>query len=320
MEAVTLSRRIAFYEQLATMTGAGIPLRQALDRAGQRWHDPQIATLLHTLSTGAGAADAFDAAQFSSFETKLVAAGERSGRLDDSFKQLAAYWRTENELAAAMWKHMAYPILLLHLVAVIGPLPKIATSGLYTYLFTAAAQLVGLYVAAFFFYWLAKEIWRSESGQAFCTALPLLGRFLRATYAYRWIVALRMELNSGISFAQAAADAWEATGYQSRQRRAAEARDGLLRGEPLSVLAAGWKELPADWVDYFSTAEVSGKINETFSHLETHALTEWKRAQDRLADWLPKLLYVALILFAAFQILSMAMGIFGKVTEVLDGI
>ncbi len=317
---VNLSRRISFYEQLATMTSAGIPLRQALERAGQRWADPQIAAVIRTLNQGQGAAEAFLAGKFTSFETKLVAAGERSGRLDDSFKQLATYWKTENELVGAMWKHLAYPILLLHLVAIIGPLPRLATCSVPFYVFSVVTQLAFLYGVAFVIYWGARESWRSEAGQAFWLRVPLVGRFLRATYAYRWVVALRMELNSGISFAQAAADAWEATGYSSREKRAAEAREGLLSGEPLSTLVAGWRELPVDWVDYFTTAEVSGKIYETLGHVEANALTEWKRAQERLADWLPKLLYLVLILYAAFQIFSMALGVFGKVNEVLDSV
>lgn len=320
MWAVNLSRRIAFYEQLATMTKAGIPLRQALDRTGKRWRDPQIALVLATLNLGLGAADAFLAAKFTSFETKLVAAGERSGRLDESFQQLALYWKTENELVGAMCKHLAYPILLLHLVAILGPLPKLATCSLPIYLFSVIMQLGFLYGVAIVVYLVARESWRSEAGQAVWLRVPLVGRFLRATYAYRWVVALRMELNSGISFAQAAADAWEATGYSSREKRADEAREGLLRGEPLSTLVAGWRELPPDWTDYFSTAEVSGKIYETLGHVEANALTEWKRAQERLADWLPKLLYLVLILYAAFQIFGMALGVFGQVNDVLDSV
>lgn len=318
--SVNLSRRIAFYEQLATMSNAGIPLRQSLERAGARRKSPQVAALLESLGEGSGAAEAFTAAGFSSFETKLVAAGERSGHLDESFKQLATYWKTEHELVGAMWKQMAYPILLLHLLAVLGPLPKLVTCGVPMFLFSVVMQLGLLYGIAFFIYWVARETWRSESGQSLWLRVPLVGRFLRATYAYRWIVALRMELQAGISFAQAAADAWEATGYGSREARAEEAREGLLHGQPLSVLAAGWHELPVDWVDYFSTAEVSGKINDTLTNLEAHALSEWKRSQERLADWMPKLLYLVLILYAAFQVFSMAMGVFGKLDDALKAI
>lgn len=320
VKPVNLSRRIAFYEQLGTLTNAGIPLRQSLERAGQRWRDPEIPALRQTLEAGQGAADAFAAAGFTSFEVKLVAAGERSGHLDESFKQLALYWKTEQELVGAMWKHLAYPILLLNLVAVLGPLPKLVTCGLAMYLASVVMQLVLLYGMAFALYWLARTSWQSEAGQAVWQNVPLVGRFLRTTYAYRWIVALRMELQSGVSFAQSAADAWEATGYAFRARRAEEAREGLLSGQPLSILVGGWKELPVEWVDYFATAEFSGKINDTLANVEANALQSWKRAQERLADWLPKLLYVALILYAGFQIVNMILGIFGQVNSVLDSI
>lgn len=315
---MNLSTRISFYDQLATMTQGGIPLRQILDRSWARWHDPEIDILKKSLDQQSGAADGFAAAGFSSFEVKLVAAGERSGRLDESFRQLRTYWKTESDLVGAMWKDMAYPIILLHVLAVLGPIPKLVTSGVAAFAMQALTQLVMLYVVAFAVFWVVRVTWRSEDGQSFWLKVPLAGRFLRSTYAYRWIVALRMELNAGIPFSQAIPDAWEATGFSARARRAEEARQGILNGESLSILAARWRELPEDWITYFSTAEVSGKINETMTNVEDLALTEWKRSQERLADWMPKLVYVAILFYAAFQTFNTIADVYGNINHAFD--
>lgn len=315
-----LTRRIAFYEQLATLINAGVPLRTGLDRSGKRWNDPEIVQLIASLDEGSDAATAFQRAGFSSFEVKLVGAGERSGKLDSSLKQLATYWKTENDLVGAMWKNMAYPIILLHLTALLGPIPKIISCGLMGYLFSALGQLVILYAIAFAGYLIVRETWRSEGGQYFWLRAPLVGRFWRATYAYRWIIVLRMELDAGYTFSRAVPDAWEATNFTAREVRAAEAQEGLLNGMSLSALVAGWRELPESWNDYFATAEISGKIHDTLTQVEAHALAEWRTAQERLADWLPKLLYLVLILVAAAQVLNMALGVFGKIDDALGTI
>ncbi len=297
-----------------------MPLRQALDRTSARQSSPEIESLKVSLAQQSEVTVAFTRAGFSAFEIKLVSAGERSGRLDESFRQLGDYWKTEQALASEMWKQMAYPIILLHLLPVLAPIQKLVTSSVTEYLITVAGQLLFLYAFAFALFWTVRTLWYSAVGQVVLLRLPLVGRFWRATFAYRWIVALRMEVGAGITFSSALADAWEATGFLSRMTRAEEAREGIIGGQSLAELVGRWRELPEDWVDYFDTAEVSGKIVETLELVEKHALDEWRKAQERLADWMPKLLYVAVILYAAFQVLDMAMSTYGAVGKALDSI
>jgi type II secretory pathway component PulF len=119
---------------------------------------------------------------------------------------------------------------------------------------------------------------------------------VKTSYAYRWISALRLEFTAGISLATAVGDAWRASGYVNCEHLAVEGEQAMRQGVQLSALVQRWKGLPNDWIDFIETGEISGKLEEAFKNLEAEAARNWRLAQERLAEWLPKILYFGILL------------------------
>ncbi|MEM1059718.1 MAG: type II secretion system F family protein [Verrucomicrobiota bacterium] len=310
--------RIRVFDRLATMLGAGIPLHQAVEKVLASNPASELRVLLHQLLQGDRAAEAFAAAGFEEFEQNLVNAGERGGRLDDVFRALSLYYQRELAVSRAIKTALVYPISVLNLIALIGPLPELVLKSVWSYLASALTSLFVIWSLLIGVYVLVRSTWNLEAAQFFWLRLPLVGGFLRATYQYRWIVALRIELNAGIGFAPAAADAWAATGFARRTDRAREVVARLQEGERLSTAMVGWPELPSDWAEYMATAEESGKIVETLGQLEALALDNWKHAQDVLARGMSTFLYFALILAAGFFVFTFVVDRFSPVLKMLD--
>jgi type II secretory pathway component PulF len=303
---MTLPHRIRFYQQLAVLARAGVPMRGSLERMEKRdAAGPEVRMLVAQLVQGRTLGEAFAAARFSPFECHLVAAGERSAQLDSVFALLSEFWNRERRFQQAVLRQLYYPAFVAHLAAVV-PALLLISQGTTAVVTAIVGNLIQLYAIALVLYVAIRVSWRSAAAQRFWLLVPIIGGALRAAHAYRWITALRMEFVAGVSFPDAVADAWRASGYINAEARAREGEQGMRAGTDLSQLVRNWRQLPRDWVDYFDTAEASGQFETTFVQLEAESAHNWAMTQDRMTEWVPKILYFAFIIIMVIKIVPMA--------------
>jgi type II secretory pathway component PulF len=299
---VTLRQRIRFYQQLAVLVRAGLPLRNAFTRLGERLKSREVALLAQKIGDGDRVAEAFTAARFSAFECQLVAAGERSAHFETIFDHLADFWQRELEMRQALLRPLLYPIIVLHLAVVLDSGLELVTLSWPVVLVHLIVRLVFFYAAGIAIYFLVGATWNSHGMRFFWMRVPIVGGALRAAFAYRWITALRMEFIAGISLYRAVGDAWRASDYPGGEQRAVEAEQAMLGGAQLSKLITGWRQLPRDWIDFVETGELSGNFEAAFVNLEAESSRNWKLAQQRMTEWVPKIAYFVVLIFVAAQV------------------
>lgn len=310
------------------MSRGGLPLRTALDKLKSRFNDFEVQTLASAINDGMPVTDAFDKAGFSEFEVNLVHAGERSGRLEDIFSQLAQFWRNEDTLVGGLWRQSLYPLVVLHVAAFFYPLPGALerfnaspANAAFVYMLSLAFVLFMMYATGFGVYMIIGWLWRTPPGQKILLAVPLLGPAWKATYAYRWIIALRLEYAAGLPLSDAVYDAWQATGFAERDEPAEQGKQHILSGEPLSTVYPRWKQyLPIDWQDYIETGEISGKLSDTFVALEEQALHSWKLAMAAVNEWMPRFFLVGILILAVGLFFSAFAPLFYKVYNIFQGV
>jgi MSHA biogenesis protein MshG len=300
---VPLRQRIRFYQQLAVLTRAGVPLRTGLARLQERIPSPQLSALAEQISLGQPVGRASAAAGFSPFECNLITAGERSAQLDAVFQHLAEFWSRQHEMYEALTRQLYYPFVIMVLAVLLGagadllfdPWPEAIAH---------LVETVALYGTFFFVvYTLVRASWTSETAQRFWLAVPIIGPALSTAYAYRWITALKLEHGAGIARPDAVADAWRASGFVDSRRHAEEGELELREGAELSALMQRWSQLPRDWVDFIETGEISGALEAAFASLEGEAALAWQAAQGRMTQWVPKILYFFALLIVGVQII-----------------
>jgi general secretion pathway protein F len=306
--AVTLRHRIRFYQQLAVLARAGVPLRTSLERLKERLYGHEIEILRQKINAGETVGEAFTAAGFSPFECHLVAAGERSARLDSIYRHLAEFWSRQLDMIGALIRQLYYPLIVLNLAVLVGNLLQLVSSSWPLVILHLVVSYIWLYGTGFIVYTLLRVSWQSEAAQSFWLRIPLVGRALSAAYAYRWITALRLEFGAGVPLPEAAADAWRATGYAGREKLALEAEQGLREGAALSTLVQGWRRLPRDWVDFIETGEISGALDTTFENIESETARSWEIAQDLMTQWVPKISYFLFLLIVGGWIVWIALA------------
>ena len=107
-----------FFKQLAVILNSGVPLLQGLDLLRQRTDvviGKVCAELSGNLQKGTSLASAMQQCgkAFSNLAITLVAAGERSGELDNVLLEIASYYAKQSELKEFLYKATLYPLFLL---------------------------------------------------------------------------------------------------------------------------------------------------------------------------------------------------------------
>jgi type IV pilus assembly protein PilC len=314
---VTLRHRIRFYQQLAVLARAGVPMRSSLQRLESRLSGKEIGVLSREITQGQPIGDAFTTAGFSPFECHLVSAGERSAQLETVFERLAEFWTRELHLFQSLTRALYYPAVIIHLSILVGALLQM-TKGTTAVIVYLVENFAALYTIAFALYVLIRVSWHSEAAQRFWLFVPIIGGALSTAYAYRWITALRLEYLAGVPMPDAVSDAWLASGYVGARGFAEEGQRELRAGNELSGLVQRWRKLPRDWVDFIETGEISGTLETAFTSLEAEAARAWELAQQRMTEWLPKIFTFLILIVAAVQIIILMQSVLNAPYEEAD--
>ena len=115
---LTDKQRIVFFKQLATILNSGVPLLDGMELLKQRsdFVIGKIAVKLTSyLQEGSSLASAMQkcGSTFSNLSVTLVAAGERSGELNNVFLEIADFYNKQRELKQFLYKATLYPLFLL---------------------------------------------------------------------------------------------------------------------------------------------------------------------------------------------------------------
>ena len=313
---MTLRQRIRFYQQLAVLTRAGVPLRTGLERLQDRIPSREMTVLSRQISQGDSLGDALTAAGFSPFESNLVTAGERSAQLDIVLQHLSEFWSRQQQMFQAITRQLYYPFVILILSFIVGALFDFIFSSWLVALVHFVESIAIYGAGAFVIYTVIRVSWKSDAAQRFWVAIPLIGSTLSTAYSYRWITAVKLEYGAGIPMPDAVADAWRASGYAGRNLRAEEGQQALREGVELSTLVQKWKQLPRDWVDFIETGEIAGALETAFANLESESSRAWDNAQKRMTDWVPKIIYFTALLIVGAQVFTLAYQLYQH--EVID--
>lgn len=317
------ARRAELYHQLAQLTAAGLPIVNALEQL-QR-HPPSSAyreplrLMRKEIASGFtfGEAVSRSGNWVSPFELALMDAGERSGRLDTSFRVLAENYSDRARMARQMVGDLAYPAFLLHFAVFILSFPALFLTGDWiAYLTRTLGVLLPVYVVIGVMVYAAQgkhgERWRSMM-ERLLHHIPVLGSGRRELALARLSMALEALISAGVSIIEA----WELAGTVSGSpalRRAVhrwlpDVRAGQTPAE--CVTACG--VFPDMFTNQYHSAEVSGKLEETLKRLSRYYQEEGSRKIHAVSQWTPRLIYLIIALAIAYHIVMFWMKYFEQI-------
>jgi len=323
-----LREKQQLYRALGQLLKSGVTFPSAarqLSKSASGATQRMLATLSKRVESGEPVGEAFAAAPAASaspLDTHVIAAVERSGRLDRGFEQLANYYGALADARSVVLQKSAYPIFIAHFGILLLNAPLVVSQGVRAYLHEIAWTVGVVYGAAFLVWLLYRPLMqlaeRSTMVDRILTMIPVLGSVRRCFALARFCFVYDLQLDAGVNVIDAVLGAARA----SRSGRIAaaiarivpELRTGAAVGASLALSDA----FPADMLRDLQVAESTGGLDRDLPRLAREFQERAVVMLGLAAEWGAKLLYVAVLLFLGWRIIKMYLGVIGETTRMLD--
>jgi len=306
---VSAEERIAFFEELAALLGAGIPIHEALGQiaAGAdaaSGYGRMVAALHADVLCGTSLSRAMEhfPRVFAPSISGMVRAGEESGTLDHILAETAAFLTETHTLHESMKSALAYPFFLLiatafsialmtmfilpifaSLLQDLGAEPPLPTRILLQAAETLAAYPYLVPIGMFAVIGIVTVFVRVPTLRYYLDALllhvPVLGRFLRFSAWGMILRTLAILMHSGIRLDQAVHLSHSVAGNRVLVRSLTRVEESLLQGRTLAYALAQERELPQLLQGMLAAGETAGNLEP----LLRRAADYCKRTSTQLA-------------------------------------
>lgn len=323
----------AFYEQLADLLRAGVPMMRSLETlartSGKRRMGGVVRDLAEDVSEGKALEEAMSSKPtvFRPLQVAMVRAGERGGFLEQVLADLAGYLERQDELKSKVMGSMIYPVVLIFvgIVAVGGCLiwlvPKFKpifegmSLPLPTRVLFTASDMVSVYwpitLLGCVMGLIALALYlKTPHGAAMWgriqLRIPLLGYTLRMVSITRFCRILGTMLASGVPMMQALAISRDAAaGTPALAYAIDDAVESVRHGKGLSPRLRESNLIPAQLLEMIAVAEESNQLEKTLLKIADTV----ERRTNRQVDSVVRLLEPVILVILAVVILFVAIGL-----------
>lgn len=324
--------KATLYRELAKLIGADFHADRAVDLlVGQNPPPARKAFLVglqRGLARGDGIAKALEQenrALVTGMEIALVSAGETSGKLAQPFEHLSRYFAAVDSGVRQAKSAMLYPLILVHLGIVLPELPAlIIGSGQASPVVPMITKIAIFWVLGFGAWW----IWKSVSAAAVKSAamdrvlnrLPLIGKARQHWALARFTQVFHAGLLAAMRMSHVTRIAGEASQSGVMFHGAESAATRIDDGAQLAPSLRETDAFPRMFVDSVATAEEVGSLDKEMQRWASAETDLAGEAMHRMAVWLPKAGYALIMLYVAWRIISMLMGVYAPVFKLMDEI
>ncbi len=284
-----LEQKATLLREIATMLKAGVPLGEALHvLAGRRAH-PRLREAILDGAEHVDKGHRFSEVlanypdEFSELTAAVIAMGEQTGRLDDSFEQVAAYLEREYKLRQMIMRETFYPKVLLACCIIIpSAIPALIEAltgsvwlGLWIFIKNIGKWALGLgmpiYLAYLVYHSLmAKSQQSREAVDSMKLHIPLLGPVVRRLALAKFARALSYTYSAGVPMGEAIALSASAMGNSILERRFKNAVPLVQRGQKLSEALGKAPDIDDMAMRMLRTGEQTGELDATMERVADH--------------------------------------------------
>jgi len=250
------------------------------------------------------------------FDITLITAGEQSGRLDQCFRLLSAHYNDRAKLAKQMVSDLAYPVFLFHFALAIFALIAFVQNGHWALILFG--PLIPVYALVIFIIYAGQskhgEAWRGWVEKVL-HPVPVLGNARRCLALARLSAALEALISAGVTIIEA----WElsaaASGSPALRKVVFAWRPQLNSGKTPAEVINTSRRFPELFASQYTAGEISGKLDETLRRLHDYYQDEGSRKIQLVASWVPRLIYLLVMLAVAYFILQFYLNYFAQVRQ-----
>jgi type IV pilus assembly protein PilC len=292
---VPLRERVVFVKQFSTMLSAGLPLIQAMDILVQQTENKALKTKLakvyKDVASGISLSEAFkkDKSIFNNVQINLLAAGEKSGNLNEIMLRIAEDLEKSRQLRGKIVGALIYPIILLvvltfvvvamlvFMVPAVSDLYKefgseaqlpwvtqvlVALSGFLTSSFGSITVLaIVLFVVIGFRYYRATPAGNLATDK-WLLKMPIFGNLQQKIQLVQFTRLLSLLLQSGVPIVDALEIIASAMSNKVFTNAIKNAAVQVAKGNPITIPLAREEVFPLMLLKMLATGEETGKLDQ----------------------------------------------------------
>ncbi len=313
-----------FFHELAQLLRSGIGLPQAMELLSRGRGSSRLAAKIRQNLTGEDSVPrAFAGAGFSSGDCAVIEAGAASGHLDTIFVSLADHYDRLAKARSSIIAKSLYPILVLHLAVILLSIPLAMIGG------TKAGYVVGVLgtLGAFYavaavvvFLWLVmcRAFASNTSIARLILLIPVVGSWLETWTGSRFASVFSLFVTSGGSLLRGLELAGASSGSALIHSASLLTIAGVRDGKSLSDAFTGHPGVPLEIERAVQVGDHSGRLDEESQRASELLQTKATDQLDALAEWMPRILYIGIVLYVGWRIITTVMQVGGAVGEALD--
>lgn len=317
----------SLYRSLAQLVRSGLPFPTAVEKLAAT-SSGRFRTVLRGFREAmdrqedVGAAFASQKGVISPMESSVVVAVARSGRLEHGLQQLAEYFAALAQARATVIRKSAYPVFILHFGVFLLGTPKLVTIGIGAYLRQIGVVFAVIYavagIAALLIRALREAGANNPSVDRILRRVPLIGKVRRAFALSRFCLIYDIQLDAAVNVIDALFAAGRASGSGLIQRAVQNAVPEIRTGSTVAALLGTSGAFPQEMMTALMIAEETGGLDRELPRLFAEFQREALLRLETAAEWSAKLLYVSVVLYLAWGIVTTyvrAMSTYGKMLD-----
>ncbi|MEC7469085.1 MAG: type II secretion system F family protein [Pseudomonadota bacterium] len=342
---VTLDELVIFSRQMYSLTHAGIPILRAVSSLAESTNSLRLklalTDIISLLERGRTLSSAMHQHEkiFSKLYVSVIHVGENTGRLDESFLQLAGYLEREQETRRQIKAATRYPIFVVFaLVAAlvimnVFVIPKFADMfskfgaelpimtrfllGMSDFFVNQWLFLVGgvVFIIAAVCHYLSTPDgllnWDRRK-----LRMPIIGKVLERSLLARFCRSFSMMLQAGLPLTTALNLVAEAVGNRHMELRIITMRQSIEKGENLSRVAQASGLFTPMVLQMVNVGEETGRVDELLAEVAGF----YEREVDYDLNSLTAKIEPILIGIVAGMVLVLALGIFTPMWDMMSAI
>lgn len=325
-----LNRRAELYHQLGSMLSAGIPLLKALEMVSVnpaiRVSRKTILGLIDCLQEGMTFSQSMTHVQgwMPDFDIALLASGEKTGRLDSSFRLLSIYYASRAKIIHDTISGLITTIATLHVFLVVFPLGYLTAcaQGIFSGNYSQCVPFIVEKIAAFGILYGTVilllyacqgrhgERWRSIT-ESIARRIPFLRRAQKYLALSRLAAALEALVSAGVSIINGWELAAAACGSPSLVRQIGTWKPRLESGSTPGELINETRYFPEMFANLYNTGEQSGQLDDTLARLHSYYQEEGFRMLRLFTRIMNGTIYGGIVILVAFNVIRFYLNYFG---------
>lgn len=332
---MTTKQRAQLYHEFAKLLGAGMHLDRSVDLLLEQGPPASMRSYLNGIKQGLSerlslteSVARHNAGIVTPLEISLLDAGEKGGRLEASCEHLAHYFELRQKSRDKAIGALIYPVLLLHVGALFPDFTRMWNGGgLQDYLMQTGGRLLIIWTALALlgvaWWFVLKLAAQSPAVDRLLGTIPLVGGARRHWALARFCQVFQTGLLAALRISEILRMAGKASQSAVLEGAGFRAAQSVEEGQALAPSLKVTGALPKTLASAVDTAEQTGTLDIEMGRWARAEAELASRAQDRAAEWLPRIFYVLVLLYIAWRVISMAlsyMGPNGMIQQMLDDI